>query len=151
MRKFLVVVLFALLFLAVGFSAGYEGGTTLISVDALSEGAKLLFGGVVNLIVLAVILVVFALIGWLVRQLAESNKNDSAGMVAVIGMIVAGIIGLGFIDLDGRVWPFVVFLLAIAIETLLVMDTDVRPWLASIRDRFNRRRDDWAVGDTEEI
>ena len=134
MRKFLTVTFFALLFLSVGFSAGYEGGSTLISTDALNEGAKFLFGGVGNFIVLVVFLAVFVLIGWLVRQLAENNKNNSAGTVAVIGMIVAGIIGLRFIDLDGRVWPFVVFLLAIAIETWLVMDK--RPWLPSVRDRF---------------
>lgn len=136
LRNLFAVILFAIVFLAVGFSLGYEGGSTLLSGDALREGANILFGGVGSLIALLGGLAVFIVLWWLVRRLAKRNHNDWAAVVAVIGAIIAAIIGLRFVNLDGRLWPLAFFLFAVLVETWLVTKTGLGSRVCGFYNRF---------------
>lgn len=136
LRNLFIVIVFLFLSAAVGYSAGYEGETTIISGDALREGANILFGGVGGLLAMLSGLAIFIVLWWLVRRLARQNHNDWAAVAAVIGAIIAAIIGLRFVNLDGRLWPLAFFLFAVLIETWLVTKTGLGSRVRGYYDRF---------------
>lgn len=116
------IILVANLLLAVMVISYLQDGAVL---NRIVEALGILFGGFVSLLAVVAVLAILAVAFFVTKVLSERRLHNEAGIVTVIGVIIAALIGTRWIQLpSGRIWLFVTLLVFTLVETVLLVGVD---------------------------